>query len=155
VTTVESTDDSVKPRTAVRPQIVWFAVRMLIRPVRVLEKTALWSSRLLQQSDGEEWLDREIALLRQSVETEALSQEARDRGAEARSPWRQLRLFGATRAGAGWIASRALRVPMRFNCLLGRLLRIVYTRRFDIAWYGFALALAVAAGWLLSSILNP
>ena len=138
-----------------RPQIVWFAVRMLIRPVRVLEKTALWSSRLLQQSDGEEWLDREIALLRQSVETEALSQEARDRDAEARSPWRQLRLFGATRAGAGWIASRALRVPMRFNCLLGRLLRIVYTRRFDIVWYGSALALAVAAGWLLSSILNP
>jgi prolipoprotein diacylglyceryltransferase len=44
---------------------------------------------------------------------------------------------------------------MRFNCLLGRLRRIVYTRRFDIAWYGFALALAVAAGWLLSSILNP
>jgi hypothetical protein len=90
-----------------------------------------------------------------SVKTEALGQQARDRGAEARSPRRQLRLFGATRAGAGWIANRALRVPMRFNCLLGRLRRIVYTRRFDIVWYGSALALAVAAGWLLSSILNP
>ena len=138
-----------------RPQIVWFAVRMLIRPVRVLEKTALWSSRLLQQSDGEEWLDREIALLRQSVEADALGQEARDRGAEARSPWRQLRLFGGTRAGAGWIANRALRVPMRFNSLLRRLRWIVYTRRFEIVWYGSTVAVAVAAGWLVSSILNP
>jgi len=155
MTTVESTDDSVKPRTAVRPQIVWFAVRMLIRPVRVLERTALRSSRSPHQSDGEEWLDREIALLRQSVETDALGQEARDRGAEARSPSRQLRLFGATRAGAGWIANRALRVPMRFNCLLRRLRWIVYTRRFEIVWYGSTVAVAVAAGWLVSSILNP
>ena len=128
---------------------------MLIRPVRVLDRTVLWSSRSLHQSDGEEWLDREIALLRQSVETDALCQEARDRGAETRSPWRQLRLFGATRAGAGWMANRALRVPMRFNCLLRRLRQIVYTRRFDIVMYGSALALAVAAGWLVSSILNP
>jgi hypothetical protein len=139
----------------VRPQIVWFAVGTLIRPVRVLERTALWSSRSLHQSDGEEWLDREIALLRQSVETDALGQKARDRGADARSSWRQLRLFGATRAGAGWIASRALRVPMRFNRLLGRPRRIVYTRRFDIVMYGSTVALAVAAGWLASSILNP
>lgn len=127
---------------------------MLIRPVRVLERTALWSSRSLHQSDGEAWLDREIALLRKSVETDALGQEARDRGAEARSPWRQLRLFGATRAGAGWIANRALRVPMRFNYLLLRLRRIVYTRRFDIVLYGSTVVLAGAA-WLVSSILNP
>ena len=33
--------------------------------------------------------------------------------------------------------------------------RIVYTRRFDIVLYGSAVALAVAAGWLVSSILNP
>ena len=42
----------------------------------------------------------------------------------------------------------------RFNCLLRRL-RIVYTRRFDIVWYGSVVALAVAAGWLVSSILTP
>jgi hypothetical protein len=104
----------------------------LIRRVRVWERTALWSSRSLRQSDGEAWLDREIALLRQSVKTDALGQQARDRGAEARQPWRQLRLFGATRTGAGWIANRALRVPMSFICLLRRLQRIAYTRRFDI-----------------------
>jgi hypothetical protein len=44
---------------------------------------------------------------------------------------------------------------MRFNRLLGRPRRIVYTRRFDIVMYGSTVALAVAAGWLVSSILNP
>ena len=121
--------------------------------MRVLEKTALRSSRSLQQG-GEEWLDREIAALQQSVETDALGEQAHARGADARSPWRQLR-FGATRGGAGRIAHRALRVPMRFNQLLRRLRRVVYTRRFEIVFYGSSAALAVAAAWLASSILKP
>jgi hypothetical protein len=100
--------------------------------VRVFGKTVLQSSHTPQQSDVEEWLDRELLSLRQSVETGAEAQPARNRSADARSPWRRPLRFGATRARARWIANRALRVPMSFDCLLRRLRRIAYTRRFDI-----------------------
>lgn len=46
--------------------------------------------------------------------------------------------------------ARSFRLPLRSTT------RIVYTRRLDIVMYGSAVALAVAAGWLVSSILyNP
>lgn len=130
-------------------------VRVFIRPVRVLEKAALPSPHTLQQSDAEQWLDREITSLRQSVETHALGQQASVRGADAGSPRLQLRRFGTTRAGAGWIAHRAVRVPMRFNRLLRQLRRVVYRRRFEIAFYAASVVLAFTAAWVLLSMLEP
>jgi hypothetical protein len=50
------------------------------------------------------------------------------------------------RRGRG--ARSTARLPIRSTT------RIVYTRRFEIVMYGSAVALAVAAGWLVSSILN-
>jgi hypothetical protein len=48
----------------------------------------------------------------------------------------------------GHRARSTARLPIRSTT------RIVYTRRFDIFMYGSVVALAVAAGWLVSSILN-
>jgi hypothetical protein len=126
----------------------------MIRLVRVFEKTVLQSSHTPQHSDVEEWLDRELSSLRQSVETDAQAQQARNRGADARSPRRRPLRFGATRAGAWWIAHRALRVPMHFGRLPRRLRRVVHRRRFDIVFYGCLVALAAAVGWLVPSMLG-
>jgi hypothetical protein len=122
--------------------------------VRVFGKTVLQSSHTPQQSDVEEWLDRELSSLRQSVETGAEAQQARNRSVDARSPRRRPLRFGATRAGPRWIAHRALRVPMHFGRLLRRLRRVVDRRRFEIVLYGCSVALAVAVGWLVSSMLG-
>jgi hypothetical protein len=122
--------------------------------VRVFGKTVLQSSHTPQQSDVEEWLDRELSALQQSVETGAEAQQARNRSADARSPKRRPLRFGATRAGVRSIAHRALRVPMHFGRLPRRLRRVVDRRRFEFVLYGCSVALAVAVGWLVSSMLG-
>jgi len=122
--------------------------------VRVFGKTVLQSSHTPQRSDVEEWLDRELSSLRQSVETDAQAQQARDRRPDARSPRRRPLRFGATPEGARWIAHRALRVPMHFGRLLRRLRRVVDRRLFEIVFYGCSVALAAAVGWLISSMLG-
>ena len=124
----------------------------IFRLVRLFGKTVLQSSHSPHQSDVEEWLDREISSLWQSVETDAQLQQARDRRADARSPRRRSLRFTATRAGARRIADRALRLPMHFARLLRRLRRVVDRRRFEIVFWGCAVALAVAVGWLVASI---
>jgi hypothetical protein len=115
--------------------------------VRLFGKTVLQSSHSPHQSDVEEWLDREISSLRQSLETDANLQQARDRRADARPPRRRSLRFTATRAGARRIADRALRLPMHF----ARLRRVVERRRFEIVFLGCSVALAVAVGWLVAS----
>jgi hypothetical protein len=122
--------------------------------VRVFGKTVLQSSHTPQQSDVEEWLDRELSSLRQSVETDAGAQQAPNRSADARSHRRRALRFGATRAKARWIAHRALRVPMHSGRLLRLLRRVVDRRRFEIVLYGCSVALAVAVGWLVSSMIG-
>jgi Flp pilus assembly protein TadB len=103
--------------------------------VRVFGKTVLQSSHTPQQSDVEEWLDRELSALQQSVETGAEAQQARNRTADARSPRRRP-------------------LPMHFGRLLRRLRQGVDRRRFEIVLYGCSVALAVAVGWLVSSMLG-
>jgi hypothetical protein len=120
----------------------------MIRPVRIFEKAVLQSSHSPQERNGEEWLDREIASLRESVEPDAEGQTSNNR-TYARSPARRLLRFGATRAAAG---HRALRLPMHHGGPLRRLRRAVGRRRFEIATYGISIALAVAAGWLIGML---
>jgi hypothetical protein len=45
-------------------------------------------------------------------------------------------------------------VPIHFGRLLRRLRRVVDRRRFEIVLYGCSVALAVAVGWLVSSMLR-
>jgi hypothetical protein len=119
----------------------------MFRPLRVFDKTALRSSHSPQRSDDEEWLDREIASLRQSVETDAEGQRTRDSRTDARSPRRRRLLrTGATRAAAGG--------RMHHHRPLRRLLRAAGRRRFEIVLYGTSIALAVAAGWFISLMLT-
>jgi hypothetical protein len=85
-----------------------------------------------------------------------VSSDGRSSGRSFKLGLRSSRKNSNQNGSSGAVTRIAWNAPQtRFNCLLRRLRRIVYTRRFDIVWYGSVVALAVAAGWLVSSILSP
>jgi hypothetical protein len=127
-----------------------------IRHMGVPESTIMPPSRALQASDVEAWLDQEIASLRHAVEGEAQSGKADQRSASGRSPWRQLRLFGATCTRAlERVAHEGLRPSLGLTRVPRRVRRFLRTRRVDIVLYGLCIAISVVAAWLISSHGKP
>jgi hypothetical protein len=107
------------------------------------EKATIASSHSLSESGREDWIDREIASLRQSVEGEASRQKAPDHDAHAESEPRRLHIIRSGRTRDP-IASRVLRSPTALLIVLGRARRFVRRRRFAIVFYGLCVAFTIA-----------
>jgi hypothetical protein len=107
------------------------------------EKATIASSHSLSESGREDWIDREIASLRQSVEGEASRQRAPDPDAHAESELRRLHTIRSGRTRDP-IASRVLRPPTALLIVLGRARRFVRRRRFAIVFYGLCVAFTIA-----------
>jgi hypothetical protein len=123
--------------------------------MRALEKMRMPPSRSLEQGEVEDWLDVEIASLRHSVEEEAQPQQSRETSTDARSaPRQRRRLRARTRAGDRLVCGAA-QLPIVVAGVLRAARRLLRTRRGAIVFYGCGIAIAVVAGWVISSMGQP
>jgi hypothetical protein len=105
------------------------------------------SPHALRHRTDSDWIDREIASLRQSVGAEPQYAAGGQRRPGARPRRRQFRVFGAIRAR---VPRPAVQHPPEAG-VLRRARRALRNRRFELAYYVFSIALAVLAGWVISS----
>jgi hypothetical protein len=122
----------------------------MFRHIRVVEKRNVPSPHSLQERNPEEWLDREIARLRESVEDQAQGRAAHERGAAAR-PRRAFRLHGAIRERRR-IAPGASRLPRGPISLLRQTRQFVRGHRFEIGLCALGIAIGLVVAWLSASI---
>jgi hypothetical protein len=128
----------------------------LIQPHGRYRQTMTVSSHSLHESDLEDWVDKEIASLRQSVEGEAPPQKGPDHDAHAESARRRLHVIHPLGKGAGDpIASGVHRPPTARLLGLGQAWRFVRRRRFDIVFYGLCIALTIAVVLVAVSVGEP
>jgi hypothetical protein len=120
----------------------------MFRHIRAVDKGNVPTPHSLQDRNAEEWFDREIARLRQSVEDEAQGQAVHERGAAAR-PRRAFRWRVAIPGRRG-IAPGASRLPWGPISLLRQTQRFVRRRRFEIALYGLGIGISVVVAWLIA-----
>jgi hypothetical protein len=126
----------------------------LIRHMGVCEKTNAAPSHSLQHGDVEEWLDREIASLRRSVEYEAQGGGVPERRTVARSR-RARRLVASCMQAGQWLSYEALRVPLAVVDAFLEAGWFVRRRRFQIVFYGLCIASAAVGAWLIVLIAQP
>jgi len=88
-----------------------------------------------QETGTEDWVDREIAYLRELIDSESQAQAPRAGGALAR-----LR---------EWIEAGTAGLPPGFGGMLRPVRPFVRTRSFDVTLYGLAIATAAIVGWLV------
>lgn len=116
-------------------------------------ETAIASSHSLYENDLDDWVDREIASLRQSVEGEVPPQKGPDHDAHAVSARRRLHVIRPLAKGAGDpIASGVHQPRMALLLGLGQAWRFVRRRRFDIVFYGLCIAVTIAVVLVAVSI---
>jgi hypothetical protein len=100
----------------------------------------------LHASEAEDWLDHEIASLRELVESEAPTRAA---PRARRAPW-GVRIREARRKRARARTRRALQPQ-----IVRRLRWLVSSHRLEIAFVALSVAMPLAAMWLIFSIAQP
>ena len=92
----------------------------------------------------DDWVDREIASLRQSIEGEAVRQQARYLGAHAQRSRRGTHLVRPVSRAAPEPVTSSVRLPPRGLLALRQACRFVRHRRFEIAFYGICVVITAA-----------
>jgi hypothetical protein len=113
------------------------------------EKTTTASSQKLAETEREDWLDREIVALRQSVEGESSGRNAQVH-AESRA-WE----VNANRPLEMTLRPRVESLPLRRRRSLpvaARARRLVRRRRVDFVLYAVGIAVSIALALLVVSI---
>jgi hypothetical protein len=105
----------------------------LTSPRKGAEQTTFLRSRPVQTNDVEDPLDRRIASLRSSLERESRNGRAHEYG-EARSP------------------KRPRHPALVLRSVLRQRRRLTGADGFGIKVYGFAVAIAIVLGWLISHL---
>jgi hypothetical protein len=114
-------------------------------------KTLVASFRPDHETD--DWVDREIASLRQSIEGEAARQEAGHRPQAER--WRRgIRVARPLPRGVSHAVTSAVRQLPKAVLLLRQAAGVVRRRRFDIIFCGLCIAVTIALVLVTVSILG-